>query len=233
MENEYEQIIADYEKQIIPAYREMSLQYFIAATNSTPENWEKYAQLEMKVNEILSNKNLFERIKKVKESNTIQDPIKKRRIELLYLTFLGKQVDTAKLNQITKLQSEIENKYSSYRTLYANKKLSDNDVEEILKTSTNNKELKEVWESQKKIGKLVAEDIIKLVKLRNEVARELGFKNYHDMSLRLSEQNPEEIEKLFDELDSLTKDVFVQEKKIMDEVLAKRYKIKSEELMPW
>ncbi|MEJ5286524.1 MAG: M2 family metallopeptidase [Bacteroidota bacterium] len=233
MEKEYEQVISEYESLMIPAYREMSLQYFVAATNSTPENWEKYAKLEMKVNEILSNKNLFERIKKIKESNLIDDPIKKRRIEVLYLTFLGKQVDTAKLNQITKLQSEIENKYSSYRTNYKNKKLSDNDVEEILKTSTNSKELKEVWESQKQIGRLVAEDILKLVKLRNEVARQLGFKNYHDMSLRLSEQDPAEIEKLFDELDNLTRDAFKKEKQLMDEVLAKRYKIKPEELMPW
>ncbi|ROL57358.1 peptidase M3 [Bacteroidetes/Chlorobi group bacterium Naka2016] len=233
MEKEYEQVISEYESQMIPAYREMSLQYFVAATNSTPENWEKYAKLEMKVNEILSNKNLFERIKKIKESNLIDDPIKKRRIEVLYLTFLGKQVDTAKLNQITKLQSEIENKYSSYRTNYKNKKLSDNDVEEILKTSTNSMELKEVWESQKQIGRLVAEDILKLVKLRNEVARQLGFKNYHDMSLRLSEQDPAEIEKLFDELDNLTRDAFKKEKQLMDEVLAKRYKIKPEELMPW
>lgn len=233
MEKEYEQVISEYESLMIPAYREMSLQYFVAATNSTPENWEKYAKLEMKVNEILSNKNLFERIKKIKESNLIDDPIKKRRIEVLYLTFLGKQVDTAKLNQITKLQSEIENKYSSYRTIYKNKKLSDNDVEEILKTSTNSKELKEVWESQKQIGRLVAEDILKLVKLRNEVARQLGFKNYHDMSLRLSEQDPAEIEKLFDELDNLTRDAFKKEKQLMDEVLAKRYKIKPEELMPW
>ncbi|MGB9771649.1 MAG: M2 family metallopeptidase [Candidatus Kapaibacteriota bacterium] len=233
MEKEYEQVIAEYESQMKPAYREMSLQYFIAATNSTPENWEKYAQLEMKVNQILSNKNLFEKIKKIKESNLIQDQIKKRRIEVLYLTFLGKQVDTSKLNQITKLQSEIENKYSTFRTIYGKKKLSDNDVEEILKTSTNNNELKEVWESQKKIGKLVAEDILKIVKLRNQVARELGFKNYHEMSLRLSEQDPQEIEKLFDELDNLTREAFAKEKQVMDEILAKRYKIKPEELMPW
>jgi peptidyl-dipeptidase A len=233
MNKEYEQLIAEYEAQIKPVYRDMSLQYFVAATNSTPENWEKYAKLEMELNKILSNKSFFERIKKIKESNLIQDPIKKRRIEVLYLTFLGKQVDTAKLNEITKLQSEIENKYSSYRTEYNKKKLSDNDVEEILKTSTNNAELKAVWESQKKIGRLVADDIIKLVKLRNEVARELGFKNYHDMSLRLSEQDPAEIEKLFDELDNLTRDAFAKEKQLMDEVLAKKYKIKHDELMPW
>jgi peptidyl-dipeptidase A len=233
MEQEYEKLIADYEALMKPAYKDMSLQYFIAATNSTPENWELYAQKEMFVNKILSDKQLFERIKKIKESNLIQDPIKRRRIEVIYLTFLGKQVDTAKLNQITKLQSEIENKYSTFRAEYRGKKLSDNDVEEILKTSTNNKELQEVWEAQKKIGRVVASDIIKLVKMRNEIARELGFKNYHEMSLKLSEQDPAEIEKLFDELDNLTRNAFATEKSKMDEILAKRYNIKKEELMPW
>jgi len=233
MEQEYEKLIADYEALMKPAYKDMSLQYFIAATNSTPENWELYAQKEMLVNKILSDKQLLERIKKIKESNLIQDPIKRRRIEVLYLTFLGKQVDTAKLNQITKLQSEIENKYSTFRAEYRGKKLSDNDVEEILKTSTNNKELQEVWEAQKKIGRVVASDIIKLVKMRNEIARELGFKNYHEMSLKLSEQDPAEIEKLFDELDNLTRNAFATEKSKMDEILAKRYNIKKEDLMPW
>ena len=233
MEQEYEKLIADYEALMKPAYKDMSLQYFIAATNSTPENWELYAQKEMLVNKILSDKQLFERIKKIKESNLIQDPIKRRRIEVLYLTFLGKQVDTAKLNQITKLQSEIENKYSTFRAEYRGKKLSDNDVEEILKTSTNNKELQEVWEAQKKIGRVVASDIIKLVKMRNEIARELGFQNYHEMSLKLSEQDPAEIEKLFDELDNLTRNAFATEKSKMDEILAKRYNIKKEDLMPW
>jgi peptidyl-dipeptidase A len=151
----------------------------------------------------------------------------------LYLTFLGKQVDTAKLNEITKLQSEIENKYSTFRTEIGKKKLTDNDVEEILKTSTNNKELQEVWSKQKKIGSVVANDIIKLVKLRNEVAHELGFKNYHEMSLKLSEQDPEEIQRLFDELDNLTRGAFAEEKVKMDKILAERYKIKPEELMPW
>ncbi len=233
MDKEYEQLIAQYEAKMKPAYRDMSLQYFIAATNSSPENWEIYAQKEMAVNKILSDKELFAKIKKIRESNGVTEPTKKRRIEILYLTFLGKQVDTAKLNEITKLQSEIENKYSTFRTEIGKKKLTDNDVEEILKTSTNNKELQEVWSKQKKIGSVVANDIIKLVKLRNEVAHELGFKNYHEMSLKLSEQDPEEIQKLFDELDNLTRGAFAEEKAKMDKILAERYKIKPEELMPW
>ncbi|MGQ9819620.1 MAG: M2 family metallopeptidase [Candidatus Kapaibacteriales bacterium] len=233
MEKEYLALIEEYESKMKPAYREMSLQYFISATNSTRENWELYAKKEMEVNKILSNKDLFNRIKKIYENRNLLDTLQKRHIEVLYLTFLGKQVDTNKLNQITKLQSEVENKFSTFRTEYGKKKLSDNDVEEILKKSTNNKELEEVWTAQKKIGELVADDIIKLVKLRNEIAKDLGFKNYHEMSLKLSEQDPQEIEKLFDELDNLTRDAFIKEKQTMDNILAKRYNIKPEELMPW
>lgn len=233
MLKEYQAIIQDYESKMKPAYRDMSLQYFISATNSTPENWALYAHKEMQVNKILSNKNMFIRIKNLYENRQLLDSIKQRRIEVLYLTFLSKQVDTNKLDQISKLQSEIESKYSTFRTEYQMKKLSDNDVEEILKTSTNNKELEEVWKSQKKIGDLVANDIINLVKKRNEIAKDLGFRNYHEMSLKLSEQDPDEIAKLFDELDKLTRDEFAKEKKLMDSVLAKRYKLSPEELMPW
>lgn len=233
MEKEFLTLTKEYETKMKLAYREMSIQYFVAATNSTAENWELYAQKEMEVNKILSDKDLFHRIKKIYENRNLLDSLQKRRIEVLYLTFLGKQVDTNKLNQITKLQSEVENKYSTFRARYSKKKLSDNDVEEILKKSTNNKELEEVWIAQKKIGELVADDIIKLVKLRNEIAKALGFNNYHEMSLKLSEQDPQEIEKLFDELDNLTREAFIKEKQIMDSTLAKRYNIKPEELMPW
>jgi peptidyl-dipeptidase A len=73
----------------------------------------------------------------------------------------------------------------------------------------------------------------KLVKMRNEIAKELGFKNYHEMSLKLSEEDPEEISKLFDELDNLTRDAFAKEKAGMDEYFVNRYSIKKEELMPW
>ena len=89
------------------------------------------------------------------------------------------------------------------------------------------------WNASKKSGTVISARVIELVKMRNESAKELGFKNYHEMSLKLSEQDPAEIEKLFNELDSLTRDSFAQLKNEMDEYFAKRYKIKTSELMPW
>jgi len=128
----------------------------------------------------------------------------------------------------------IEQKYGNFRTEVRGKKLSDNDVEEVLRTSKDVKYQKEVWEAQKKIGRVVSEDVIKLVKLRNEVAKDLGFGNYHEMSLTLSDQDPKEVRILFDELDSLTKGAFAQVKGDIDNYFVKYYNLKSkDELMPW
>ena len=44
---------------------------------------------------------------------------------------------------------------------------------------------------------------------------------------------PEKIEKLFDELDSLTRNTFTALKSDIDSVLADKYRIKPEQLMPW
>jgi peptidyl-dipeptidase A len=127
----------------------------------------------------------------------------------------------------------IEKKYSNFRADVNGKKLSDNEVDEVLKTSVDSSELEQTWEAHKAIGPLVAEDIKSLVKKRNEIATELGFNNYHEMSLKLSEQDPEEISKLFDELDNLTRDSFESLKTEIDAFLSDRNKVKPEQLMPW
>jgi peptidyl-dipeptidase A len=53
------------------------------------------------------------------------------------------------------------------------------------------------------------------------------------MSLELSGQNPDEISTLFTELDDMTRDGFANLKAEMDAILARRFKIKPEEMMPW
>lgn len=52
------------------------------------------------------------------------------------------------------------------------------------------------------------------------------------MSLRLDEQDPDEINKIFDDLDILTRDAFIKEKSDIDEYLAKKFTIEKESLMP-
>jgi peptidyl-dipeptidase A len=232
-ENEFKELVKEIEKKYVPLYKETNLAYWEAAKSGKKEDFDKVANLQNKITAIFSDKKTFEQLKKIKDAKNIKDEILNRELEIYYLAFLGNQVDTAKLNAINKLQNDIEQKYGNFRTETGGKKLTDNEVEQMLTSSKDSKELESVWKAQKKIGSVVSADIIKLVKMRNEIAKELGYKNYHYMRLKLSEQDPEEISKLFDELDNLTKDSFAKEKEAVDEYFVARYGIKKEELRPW
>lgn len=83
------------------------------------------------------------------------------------------------------------------------------------------------------MGSLVESDLRRLVMLRNQAAKTLGFANFHAMTLHLNEQDGTELVKLFDELDELTRGPFLAAKAEIDEALSKQCLVKVNELMPW
>lgn len=233
MEANYKKFYEDLTSKISTLYTNMALAYFEASINSNPENWEKVNQSDVALNSLLADKTNFEKIREYKESDLIQDSLLKRSAEVLYLELLSKQIDTETLDKLSKMQSDIELKYSNFRATVGKIVYDDNQIEEVLKNSTDQKLLEQVWKAHKDIGPVVKEDILNLVRLRNEVAKKLGFNNYHEMSLKLSDQKPEDVSALFDELDALTKDEFSNLKSEIDNVLASKHKISVDKLMPW
>jgi len=233
METELKNFISRYDSVVQPLAKEAALAYWNASISGKDEDWKKSEDLSINLTKIYSNKDDFAILKKIKDSGAVTDELLKRQLDVLYNAYLGNQVDTALLNSVIKMQTEVEKKFSNFRTELNGKKLSDNDVEDMLKTSTNSAELQKTWETQKTIGTLVAQDIVNLAKKRNEIAKQLGFSNYHEMSLKLSEQDPAEISSLFDELDNLTRDSFASLKGEIDDFLSKRDKVEKENLMPW
>lgn len=233
MHNELLTFIKKFESVVQPLSKESSLAYWNASISGKDEDWAKAEKLNIELTKVFSNKEDFATLKRIKDAESITDELLKRQLDVMYNAYLGNQVDTGLLNSVISMQTEIEQKYSNFRADVKGKKLSDNQVEEVLKSSTNSTELKLTWEGHKAIGPVVAQDIINLVKKRNEIAKQLGFTNYHEMSLKLSEQDPEEISSLFDELDNLTRDSFAGLKMEIDSYLSKRDNIKTENLMPW
>jgi peptidyl-dipeptidase A len=232
-EMELKEFIKNLEAKCVPLYKDVSVASWEAEKSGKEEEYTKAADLEFKMTQIFANKSDFEKVKKFKESGNIKDDLLKRQLDVLYNAFMGEQIDTAKTRAMIDLQSKISQAFNNFRPVVGKDTMTDNQVESTLRSSTDNKLLEETWKASKKSGALVSAQVIELVKKRNEAAKELGFKNYHEMSLKLSEQDPAEIEKLFDELDSLTRDAFASLKNDMDSFFAVRYKIKKEELMPW
>lgn len=233
MESELAAMIDSLEMKVMPVEEAANLSYFNATLSGLAADYDRASQLNLQLSMIYADKGTFDRLKLIRDSEKVMDPLLRRQLDILYNTFLSKQMDEQKLEGIIRSEMELEERFSTYRTVVDGKKLTDNEVEGVLKNSVNNAELEKVWVASKQIGDSIASSVIRLIKLRNEAARDLGFDNYHQMSLQLSEQDPEQIEQLFDELDLLTRDAFASVKNTMDSILSLRYHIRPQDLMPW
>jgi peptidyl-dipeptidase A len=233
METELKALIDTLEIKARPAEIGSALAYFNAAVTGKDEEYQKSSEFNIQLSRIYADTVVFARLREIKESGKVKDSLLLRQLNILYNTFLGNQWNEKKMEDLINAQTRLEQRYSTFRATIDGKRFTDNEIESALKKSLNSKELEKVWLASKQIGDTVGADVIRLVKMRNEMAHSLGFANYHDMSLRLSDQDPEKIEKLFDELDSLTRNTFSSLKSDIDSVLAARYNIKPEQLMPW
>jgi peptidyl-dipeptidase A len=233
MENRLKAFITAFEARSIPLYRENALASWNANISGTNEDFAKSEKASFEYARIFTDSIAFAELKEIKESQSVQDPLLLRQLELLYNAYLGGQVDPDLIAEQIRMETKISKKYANFRVNINGKQISDNEIEGILKNSISSTELQKAWEGSKMIGPVVAVDVITLVKHRNKIAQKIGFSNYHEMSLKLSGQDPAEVTRIFDELDNLTRDNFRQLKGEIDSYFANRYKIAVSDLRPW
>ncbi len=228
-----QQFIKSYVDQVRPLQTEAALAYWEAAATGEEANYDLYSDLQLQLKTIHSDSGRFAKVKALKEQNERIDPLLQRQLELVYYNFLPNQVDSILLGQIVRLSSQVEKEFSTFRGKMDGETITNNQIEEILKNEINSKRRQQAWLASKQVGSAVADDIVRLAHLRNEAARKLGFDNFHTMSLVASEQNVEDINRIFAELKILTDEPFLNLKSELDSILAGLYGIGVQGLMPW
>lgn len=227
-----QRFVEQYEATVRPLEIKAARAYWAANVTGKEEDFQKKQEAEEKVELALADPQRFAELKAIKEGG-VAAPLLSRQIAVLYLEYLGKQVDPELLKKMLAKSNAVERAFNVFRPKVAGKELTDNDIRRILRESADSAERRAAWEAGKKVGPVVVADLKELVGLRNQVARKLGFTNYHAMQLYLGEQNEEQVIKLFDELDGLTRARFHEAKAEIDAALAKRCGITVAELRPW
>ena len=232
-EDNIKEFLQGYEVQMQKLEKAYNLAYFNASISGEDEDYKILENEKIALNNFYGDKEIFNTILSFIKSGEVADEILKRQIDVIYNKCLPRQVDPIMLKELVSLENQIEKSFSTFRPEINEKKISDNQIEKILKTSTESDELEVMWRASKEIGDYVANDLLKLVELRNKIAVNLGFKNYFEMELILSEQDPLEIEEIFNQLNELTNQAYSNLKEEIDVYLEKRNNIPKEELMPW
>ncbi len=227
-----QKVIAEYESEVVPIEKQANLAWWTANTTGTDEAFAAKEAIQNQLDRMLSNKDRFKILKELDDAK-LSDPLIARQIRLMYLIHLEKQVDAELLTKMVGKANAIEKSFNVYRATVDGTALSDSEVRKILSESKDSDYRRRVWLASKAVGGVVATDLRELVLLRNEAARKLGFANYQAMMLYINEQTPEQILKIFDELDELTAEPYAAVKSEIDEALSKNYSVPTAELFPW
>lgn len=205
---------------------------WMAATTGEEEWNRKTAEAETAYDLYLADPKRFQQVKTYLAQDDLT-AIERRQLDSLYNGMVSNQVPEEDLKEMVELSTELIAKFNTFRATIDGKPVSENDVREILIKSNDLADREEAWHASKQIGKEVEEKLLILVKKRNEIARSLGYDNYHQMSFELQELDRDEVFSIFHKLKDLSDDPFREMKQEMDSELAERFGISIDELRPW
>jgi peptidyl-dipeptidase A len=169
----------------------------------------------------------------VGESGRAVDANLVRELEILLQRFLPNQIsEESRLRQV-ELETRIGSTYNRFRSTLDGVRVSDNEIVGLLRESTDATKRRKAWEASKQIGEAVANDVRALVRLRNEAARGLGFRDYFEMGLSTSDLDEDRLFATLAELETMTDGVWRERKGELDAQLAARFGVPVDDLRPW
>ena len=232
-QEQFQRFIEAHVEKVEPLTTEANLAYWDATTTGKTEYYDRYSELQLKISRLYNNPHDFAFIKDIKESGRIKNARLARQLDKLYYAYLPNQVPPELHEEIVGLDGNIQEKYSSFRGTMDGKKVTMSDIYNILTTEKDCRKRELAWKASKQVGDAIVDDLIRLVKLRNEAARKVGFDNYHTLTIVTGRQNVKDLDRIFEELCELTTEPFVRLKNELDIILADSYGIAAGDLMPW
>jgi len=232
-QRQLEQFIEVHVAKVEPLTKEANLVYWGAATTGKTEDYDRFSALQLEISRLYSDPHDFAFIKDMKESGRIKNARLARQLDQLYYSYLRNQAEPELLEEIVSLDGKIQEEYSSFRGTMDGRKVTMSDIYNILTKEKDCSKRELAWKASKQVGNVIIYDLIKLVKLRNKAAQEVGFDNYHTLTIVTGQQNVKELDRIFDELCELTTEPFARLKNELDIILADSYGIAAGDLMPW
>ncbi len=226
------QLIADFNRGAEPASRRAALASWELASRATPEAERAAADAQLALGRLYADPAVHAEARRL-DAEPIGDPLVARQVRLLYLMTLSYRRDPATLERMVAIETELESAYSTYRGIALGEKLSENRIRDILHAERSEDARRAAWEAAKGIGPLVAPGVLELARLRNQVARGAGYRDWFAMSLAVDELDEGWLFDLFDRLEAATRAPFLAEKARIDAEASAWLGVPAAELMPW
>lgn len=222
------------EALLVPLETAAGRAWWNASVDASDANDRARVAAEIAYTEALSDRERFAAVVAALATvDAVGQPLVHRRLTLLHDAMAPNQIDPALNERIIELGAEVDSAFSSFRGVLGDRRVNDNDIAEILRSSDDVEERRAAWEASKQVGALVADRVLELVRLRNEAARGLGFRDHFQMALSMSELDESDLFATLDEVDAATAGPFAEWKLAVDAGLAERFGCEPADLRPW
>ena len=144
---------------------------------------------------------IFSELSKLEKRDNIVNPKLIRQLTYLLGLFDMSDKNDKEAAALRRMEMDISQKRNSFQIKIDGKPFSETEIIHREFFETNPDIRKKLYSAETKAGDIIAEDIIKLIKKRNDYARKKGFKNYFEYKyLECSDYSMETLEKWMDEI---------------------------------
>jgi peptidyl-dipeptidase A len=210
-----------------------NLAYWRASVTGDAAAEEEAARLDTATRTLFSSRADYAALRAIADAGGAREPHLARTLTLLLNAYRGQQLEPATIERMVRIEKRLESRFNAFRATLDGQPVTDNDLRRVLVESDDSAARRAAWEASKQVGAEVAEELLGLVRLRNEAARSIGFTDYYAMRLELDELDERELFALLDDLDAGTVEPFARYKAALDQRLAARFGCAPAELRPW
>lgn len=220
--------------QLINYLDTLELKYEDACIQTGLAHWNLYsgkglAQLDkakQKFSEIFLDRNIQKIIEEWRSrSGSLADDTLSRRLEMWWRSFIGGQIYADSI--ISHKENHLQKKIANFKFNYAGTNITLAEINNRLRTEKNTKIRQKLWLTVSQLSEIAINDLVELVKLRNEKARQLGFYNYFSLSLYLQQIDENWLINTLNLLEEKTR------QKFHDYIESSKRKLKIKTINPW
>lgn len=225
----FEEFLKDFVPEVARKSKQLNKAYWILETTGSADAADLMADLDRELRFLFNSSDTYKKL--LAWEKEPHDPIAKRQLNVLIRSFKQNQIPKNLLEELAKKEAALAQSYANFRPELDGKKLSENDIREILKNETDPAKRKKAWEVSKEIGVTLAPQILDLVNLRNQAAKSLGYSDYFQMQLDLQEVDPKWLLKTLDDLSQRSDKAYSSALAEIEKRQTARFNTK--ELGPW
>ncbi len=227
----FEKFLAAFVPAVSAKARQANKAVWILETTGAPDAADLKAELDTELRMMFNDRKIYEQL--LQWDQEITDPLLKRQLNVLVRTFKQNMIPQELVQEIAHKEAALSQAYAAFRPEIEGRKVSENEIREILKNEENVEKRKRAWEASKEIGNVLAPKILELVALRNRAASSLGYSDYFRMQLDLQEVDEKWLLQTFEELGACSDQTYDNVLKEISAQQARRFAVSPSALGPW